>query len=63
MTSLASDTIAELADEMIFTSKFCMSSRVRGEEADVGGWRWNGKQDGVSGVDGVGQQTKGLGDD
>ena len=54
MTSLTSDTITELADEMILTSKFCMSSRVGGEEDDVGGVEVEWEQDGVSGVDGVG---------
>jgi len=47
-TSLANDTIAELADETILTSKFCMSGGVGGEvEVEC-------EQDGVSGVDGVG---------
>ena len=36
MTSLASDAVAEIADETILTSKFCMSGRVGGKEDDVG---------------------------
>ena len=31
----------ELADEMILTSKFCMSGRVRGKEVTWGRWKWN----------------------
>jgi len=62
MTSLASDTIAELADEMIFTSKFCMSSRVRGEEADVGGVEVEWDKMGIR--RGWGRATnEGIGDD
>jgi len=35
-TSLASDTVAELADETIPTSRFCTSSGVGGEEDNTG---------------------------
>ena len=40
MTSLASDTMAELADKMILTLQFCTSGGVGGEE-DVGRWKWS----------------------
>ena len=53
-TSLANDTVMELADETILMSKFCMSSGVGGEEDDVGEVEVECEQDGVSGVDGVG---------
>ena len=53
-TSLANDTVAELADETILTSKFCTSGGVGGEEDDVGEVKVECEQDGVSGVDRVG---------
>ena len=54
MTSLANDTVAELADKTILTSKFWTSGGVGGEEDNVGEVEVECEQDGVSGVDRVG---------
>jgi len=53
-TSLASDTIMELADKTILMSKFCTSSRVGGEEDDTGEVEAELEHNGVSGVGRVG---------
>jgi len=56
MTSLASDTVVELANKMILTSKFYMSSRVGGEEVDMGEVEVECKQGGVLDMDGWGSK-------
>ena len=56
--SLSSDTIMELADEMILMSKFCTSSGVRGEEDNTGEVQVEWEQDGVSGVGGWGSKRE-----
>ena len=48
------NAIAELADKMILTSKFCTSSRAGGKEDNIREVEVECKQDGVLGVDGVG---------
>jgi len=53
MTSLTSDTVAVLADEIILTSKFCTSGGVRGKENDAREVEAEWEHDGVSGAVGV----------
>jgi len=54
MTSLASDTIMELADEMTLTAKFCTSGGVGGEEDNTEEVEVELEHNGVSGVGWVG---------
>jgi len=60
-TSLANDTVAELADETILMSKFCTSGRVRGKEDDVGRWKWSRNKMGYRAWTGWGSKREGLG--
>ena len=53
-TPLANDTVTELADETILMPKLCMSGGVGGNDNDMGEVEVECKQDGVSGMDGLG---------
>jgi len=56
MTSLACNSIMELAHKMVLTSKFCTSGGVGvgGEEDNVGEVRVEREKDGALGMGGVG---------
>jgi len=53
MISLTSNTVAELADKTILTSKFSMSGRVGGDEDNVQEVEVEWEPDGILGMDRV----------